>query len=375
VAWLAKFHYGPVMVLSVCVVWFASLRRWRAFLHLANPVGLVVAAAAVVVWPYLVLRQLPQAWAVWQTETVGRAVGELGREPVWFYLPEVFVQLAPWSLLLPLAAARSWRLAWGQAGVAVPSDEVRRERFLWVWFGTQFLVLSASAFKHHHYLMAALPAVALILGRTLAEVAAEFRDGRRVFSRRVAASWILAAVFAGGVAYAVVSRRWPHLGPPTLVMAVCLSVGTTVAAACLSRRQWTASVAAAGFTFVGCYVAVMGWIFPGRDSRLPVGRFADDVRREHPQDAVCVFGLKEVPVVYYLAEPVFRLEERDRLAERLRDDGRLVVVAEARLVGSLAELGTCRELATVTDHPDCPPSKEEPLALFELTRRVRVAER
>ena len=47
----------------------------------------------------------------------------------------------------------------------------RRERFLWVWFFTQFVILSASAFKHHHYLMAAMPALSVdpgpILGRPL----------------------------------------------------------------------------------------------------------------------------------------------------------------------------------------------------------------
>ena len=38
-AWLAKFHYGPAMVLGVIGVWFVVDRRWPKVWDVFNPAG------------------------------------------------------------------------------------------------------------------------------------------------------------------------------------------------------------------------------------------------------------------------------------------------------------------------------------------------
>ncbi len=356
-SWLAKFHYGPAMILSVCGVWFVSQRWWRSFWNLLNPLGLLVILAAVLIWPYLVLRQIPDAWEIWQAETVGRAIGQLGRQPVWFYLPQVVALMLPWSLLLPWMWPRSLqRLRQG--------DE--RERFLWIWFCVQFAILTASAFKHHHYLMAALPAVSLTLGRTLSEVVVELRSGQRQFWR----GWVVVNLVSGcaitAASSAVVGRKWPHLVLPTGVAMACLSVGLLAASVFFVQRRWRSGLVSVTAGFGVCYVLVMGWIFPSRDGRLADVRFAAELTEKSLPAPIRVYGLKEHPVVYYLPESAARVEEPNRLSEELESAGRLLVVTATSRTAELSRIGECRVVQHARHANDTAPAKGEPLALFEL---------
>ncbi|MDA1016626.1 MAG: glycosyltransferase family 39 protein, partial [Planctomycetota bacterium] len=69
---LAKFHFGLVMVGMPVVVFCLIHRRWNMLPAVINPVGWVLVALGVGLWPYLVLQVLPDAWSVSRTETIGR---------------------------------------------------------------------------------------------------------------------------------------------------------------------------------------------------------------------------------------------------------------------------------------------------------------
>ncbi|MFQ5731159.1 MAG: ArnT family glycosyltransferase [Planctomycetaceae bacterium] len=359
VSWLAKFHYGPAMVLSVSGVWLLSQRWFGSLRHLCNPAGLAILAAAAFVWPYLLLQQLPEAWRIWQSETVGRAVGRLGRQPVWFYVPQIVVQTLPWAPLLWIAVPESWRRAW--------KDADRRERFLWIWFGTQFAILSASAFKHHHYLMAALPALSLVMGRSLARLVKEFRTGERQLRRRDVVRLCAAFVGTAVAAPVILAHKWPYLLAPGVVAGACIGVGGVAGVCLLGRRRFSPAVLTAAVAALGCYVVVMGWIFPGRDRRVANVQFAESVNTDAGKQPVCVFGLKEHPVVYYLNPGTYRLEDERALATRLRKTGRLLVVTDVPKVAALSQVGTVRPLRTVSVGPNRPRPKRGPLTLLELT--------
>ncbi len=245
------------------------------------------------------LQQVPDAWDIWQTETVGRALGDLGREPVWYYLPEIVVQALPWSVLLWKAGRDSYRRAWKEGDT--------RERFLWVWFVTQFVILTASAFKHHHYLMAAMPAISLILGRTLAEVWTGIRNGSLVVTGKQI-GFLAGVVVAVGVAVAVgISLSWPDLTNNAIGLAACWIATGLLASYLLWQRCWTRYLGTMGLGLMVCYAILMSTVFPNRDSRLPQVAFAQDVRQTvRASQPICVYGLKEEPLVYYLDGPVFR---------------------------------------------------------------------
>ena len=330
-AWLAKFHYGPAMVLGVVAAWHLFDRRRPRFWEAFNPLGLIVLAACVVIWPWLLLQRVPEAWQIWQTETIGRALGDLGREPIWFYIPQVFVLALPWSFLLWPAARTSYRRAWREAD--------SRERFLWVWFGTQFLILTASAFKHHHYLMAVMPALSLILGRELVTIWSNLRQGNLIVKKSLA--FIIAGLFlaAGIGAAAGISHRWPHLHFAAVSLGICLASAGLIATLLLAARKWTPAAVTVGIGFVICSSIVTAVVFPNRDRRLPSVQFAANVRSEVPRgQPICLYGLKEDPLVYYLEGRVFRLESREELQAELEQAGSLNLITDEANLQQLANL-------------------------------------
>ncbi|MGL4464718.1 MAG: ArnT family glycosyltransferase, partial [Planctomycetia bacterium] len=79
---------------------------------------------------------------------VARAVGGsegLKGAPFWFYVPRLFIDAFPWTLLLPAALAAVWRQ---RDRLRSPDDPWRRTNlFLLCWIGSQFVFFSAVHFK------------------------------------------------------------------------------------------------------------------------------------------------------------------------------------------------------------------------------------
>jgi 4-amino-4-deoxy-L-arabinose transferase-like glycosyltransferase len=357
VSWLAKFHYGPIMILSVCVVHFVVQREYRALLGLVNPLGLLVLAACVIVWPWLVLDRVPAAWETWQSQTVGRVLGAKGHDPFWFFGPATLMEMLPWSPLLWLAIPESWRRAW--------RDGDRHERFLWVWFVTQFVLVTASANKHHHYIMAALPGLALVLGRTVADFLRNLHVAVATIGRR--AVWItsVACWLVAVAALIVIIQRWPYLSSVGVALAVVVGVSGPVAVLLLAKRRLMLALGTAGAIFVGCQVAIAGWLSPGRDSRLPIARFGREARLQVGDRAhVTVFGLGEHPVVYYVDPPVRRVESLDDMQAAIRSGQVTDVVTNEEGLQSLVRLWKSNRLLATRRYPDCPPLNGERLLLL-----------
>jgi 4-amino-4-deoxy-L-arabinose transferase-like glycosyltransferase len=349
-SWLAKFHYGPAMVLSVIAVWLLLDRRRPSVWDVLNPIGLSILAAAVVIWPWLLLQRLPEAWDIWRIETVGRALGHFGSHALWYYLPQVIIQSLPWSVLLWKAGRESFRRAW-QAG-----DQ--RERFLWVWFITQFVILSASAFKHHHYLMAALPALSLILGRQFALLWSNLRNGSvQITGKQIVG--LAGLVIAVGVAAAVgIAETWPNLAATGIAVAVCWIATGLFASYCLAKQFWTSYLGTMGLGLLACYAILMTMIFPHRDSRLPYVEFAQDVRREIPDgNLICVYGLKEDPLVYYLDVAAIRAESAGELRDQVAVQGSLLLITDEAHLRELAAAGyqVERKSGPQSETEDSPP--------------------
>lgn len=153
----------PGAVLAACVVLqrdFGLLRKlqWRAGLALF----LVIAA------PWFVLAQHANpefATFFFIHEHFNRFLTEshLRVRPWWYFLPVLAAGMLPWLTLLPQALIRGWR-------IEHPYAAFQPARFLLIWAIVIFAFFSASGSKLPSYILPVVPALALLIGRVLAEI-------------------------------------------------------------------------------------------------------------------------------------------------------------------------------------------------------------
>lgn len=385
ISWLAKFHYGTAMVLGPAVVYFVVQRRFRALWHLGNPFGLMLLIAAIVVWPYLLLQKVPGAWEVWKEQTVGRALGELGQQPFWFYFPHMLWLMLPWTPIALAAIPGSWRRAWKGRDAG--------ERFLWVWFLTNLAIVSASSNKIEHYINSALPMFSLLTGRWLASwlnreslfgphsaraVSGEHQQSamasacnpspRRIgFAVRLA---LMAGALSGtAVAAVLLINRWPYLAYPLIATLSILGIGACAIIWLGTQGRKVGTCYATLTTLLACYMGVMAWIVPGRDHRASATRFAREVRQQIAKhETVSAFRMDMTSVWFYLQEPLLRVEAPETLAEELQHAQRLLVVGYRPAIETYRRLGEVKLLKTQVPLPGEAPPKHEPLVLVEIRK-------
>jgi 4-amino-4-deoxy-L-arabinose transferase-like glycosyltransferase len=360
ISWLAKFHYGLAMVLAPCILYWLIQKQYRSLRNLANPLGLMIFATAVFVWPYLLLQQFPDAWDVWRRETVGRAVGELGYKPIWFYLPYILWLTLPWTPLALSAIPASWNRAWKRADA--------RERFLWVWFLTQLYIVSVSANKHEHYLMATLPMCSLLIGQRFAVMVQRVQDGKPLLTGRAALFWYVVAL-AGAVAVPIVTISRIHsLRIPCLMISVILGTGCPLTVWLIRNNKASSGGYVFLAVFLGCFITATGWIIPRQDHRVAATSFAKEIREELTSNIeICVYGMGQDGVVYYLNSPVRRTESLDSVRSQLSGREQLFVVTYQKNLRELAHVGHQKVIKRMPVFPDMAHPKHPPLVLLELT--------
>ncbi len=374
-AWMAKFHYGVAMILAPAITFYVLRGRYRQFLQMLNPVGLFLIAAAALIWPYLVMQQVPEAMELWKQETVGRATGELGYKPVWFYLPPILWMMLPWTPFALAAAPASLRRAWRPDSSKDRSfwkqlrDGDAREQFLWVWFFVSLCVVTVQANKHRHYIMSALPLFSLLAGQRFAELVEWSQAGRRLLKKRVAIPLTVACLALAIGTPIVLSQRDLNLPVvPSSVVAVIAGLGACVAVWLMVFQRNTLSACTAGLVFMGCLIGVHGWILRHSDHRMPFSDFAQILREGYSDDReILVYRMGYHSMMFYMEPPVTRIDTYKHLAERLQKDGSELVVAFEPNLAELKKLGNIRDLK-VLDLTDRGESLTEyPIHLVELT--------
>ena len=163
---LSKGLIGIVLPGAVLVIYSLlqrDVRHWKR-LHLRSGIPLMLLIAA----PWYVavsLKNLEFARFFFVHEHLERFLTDAhGRShPWWSYIPIVLVGALPWVGLLPGALARAWE----------PQDTVKSfqpRRFLVIWVAFIFLFFSVSHSKLPFYVLPIFPALALLIGKRLAEL-------------------------------------------------------------------------------------------------------------------------------------------------------------------------------------------------------------
>jgi 4-amino-4-deoxy-L-arabinose transferase-like glycosyltransferase len=173
---LAKGLAGLGMPLIVFLAYLAFTWNWRRLRRAQLLYGVLISllALAVVAVPWhhaMLIRHGAPFWNElfgdnhWRRMVIGRH-GDRGSFE--YFLRELGYGLLPWITLAP--AALGWAVMRGRrvtASSPVSPEEVRRQGIIWlgaIWFVSAYAIVSMSMTKFHHYVLPAIPGLAIVIG-------------------------------------------------------------------------------------------------------------------------------------------------------------------------------------------------------------------
>jgi 4-amino-4-deoxy-L-arabinose transferase-like glycosyltransferase len=223
-------------------------------------------------------------------------------QPWWYFLKYLWIDMAPWAFLLPLAVGARERDA----------AERAHTRIAWVWLIGTIVFFSLSASKRSAYLMPVAPAVALLA----AGVVERFFHGTLGTLRRRMVLVLLAVssltmLGAAWVGFGLRDRYSDHSAQLTAAsVALILSGGAIFVALGLRRRERSAPL---------CFLAVLvtlelglaGWLMPYANVFKSARAFAAETAVVAGDDTVSGYRLWiwRADYPYYLGHRIGRVED------------------------------------------------------------------
>jgi hypothetical protein len=299
---LGNLAKGPVPIPLVGVPLFfyvAIFRQWKKLPKLLPIVGVIVFLAIVLPWPLVIAHKVNWDLVVWKHHFVDRLFGKYasGNKSLYYYLPEMFMFIAPWVAFLPMAVAAPFYRVWDKKQPVM--------LFLWIWFVVGVAFLTVSGGKRQHYIMPIMPAMAILIGIFLEDMIFEpraFTAGqvKGILKAHLAAAFLLAA---GLVVYGV--GWWRQFLPAALVTACVIVAGAVVVGVLFVRNR---PGFACGCIFAGLAVVIMivfaGFINP-LDYNEPSRHFSTAVAQTvPPTDKLIAYRIVSGRFVHYFGRPV-----------------------------------------------------------------------
>jgi 4-amino-4-deoxy-L-arabinose transferase-like glycosyltransferase len=192
---LATLAKGPAAIIlsgGAVLLWAAFTKRWRDALRCLHPVAVASFCLTALPWYILCARRNPDFFRVFIIEhNFNRFLTPQFQhvQPVWFYFPILLIAFLPWSLAL------FWSLLLGSLRY-LPLRRLSSLTLLllgWSLFSLLFFSLSKS--KLPGYILPAIPAIGLLLARSVAYLV---RQDEKSF-RWLLISFSLLSAVTGGV--------------------------------------------------------------------------------------------------------------------------------------------------------------------------------
>jgi 4-amino-4-deoxy-L-arabinose transferase-like glycosyltransferase len=293
----------PGLAFGLYLVLRRELGRVR---EMMLPAGLVIVSAIVVPWYAALYRA--HGWTYIRSflisENVERFTSGVGvqmyRGP-WFYLPVVFSDSLPWSLLLPLAAVLAWRSrSPAHRGVG---EGGRLETLLWCWIAAIAGFFSFSAGKQDLYIFPIVPAVAALGGLAIARGLAGER--RTFLIVTLAAGGALLAVAGGGVLYLFQAAGRVYALESAVLVGMIALVGGLATLLCGVLRRPAAAARALLAAIIALNWAFVVRVLPEFERYKPVPGFSQVLAaRLQPGDTIAHYQVSLPSMVYYLRRHV-----------------------------------------------------------------------
>jgi 4-amino-4-deoxy-L-arabinose transferase-like glycosyltransferase len=232
---------------ALALAGFIVLRRdWRGIVRHALIPGAALALVPAALWAGALWRGLGPAAArdfVWVNNVLRFTGGaQRGHEnPVYYYLPTLLLDFAPWSLLLPFALAAAWAAMRRRGNLSL--------MYLIVWFALPLALLSLASTKRGIYLLPIYPAAALLIGWWLADEGPRADEPRPVpLARRIAGTLLLGGtiVLAAVLLAALLVARPGAVAAPAVLVLLVFAAGLAAFRALRSGRTGRLGFTTAG---------------------------------------------------------------------------------------------------------------------------------
>lgn len=335
---LANLAKGPAPLAYVLIPIFfyvAISRQWKVLIRLLPVAGPIIFLVIVLPWPLAIANRVNWDITIWKREFFDRLYGdyEPGHFPIYYYLVMMFKYITPWVAFLPMALSAHFFRVWGKAQPLM--------RFLWLWFVADMVFLTVDVCKRQHYILPLMPAMAILIGILLEDMAFARKAYTQKFARSVLKGHIIAIIAGavGGSVYLAIARpqfRGHIFGiivgdvvEPAYVatsraqfltfavaLGIVMIVATLTVAILFSRGK---PAAACGAIFAGIIVWVM--IFnAGFSTVLDVDRYTRDFAKKVagivlPPDKLVAYGAVSSRFVQYFGKVVPEIQDKSLLYE------------------------------------------------------------
>jgi 4-amino-4-deoxy-L-arabinose transferase-like glycosyltransferase len=340
-AGLAVLAKGPVGVLipaGIALTVLALDRELGSFRRFAPWAGPAVFAAILGSWIVFATVSGHGEYSVWgafEKHVLNRAIhGMHHKQPPWYYLTVLPVQLLPWSALVPGALVLAWR-----------SRGNANDRFLLVHAIFVCVFFSIWTEKRDLYVLPAYPAFALLISRLLvaADDSASELDKRWTSIPFVMTGALL--LLTSAALPLAIRRAVPALGVPWLAPTVALAGAglATLVAARISRPTATARALAIGMGAV--YLAAVTFVYPRFDAIKSARALGERLREivgpataHRDQVAACGLGNVVQGIAFYSDGVYARVvDDRDAIATQLAGSRTAYAVIDSKNFEKLPE--------------------------------------
>ena len=164
---LSKGLIGLVLPAAALVIYSVLQRDLTPWKRLNLVTGLLLFLLVTAPWFILVMKANPEFFErffIYEHYT-RFSTKDLGRYQPWYYfIPILLAGMLPWTVLMFDTLLRTWK------GAAYIGKAFNPERFLLIWVVFIYVFFSVSGSKLPSYLLPMFPALALLMGKRLAEI-------------------------------------------------------------------------------------------------------------------------------------------------------------------------------------------------------------
>ncbi|MEJ2644994.1 MAG: glycosyltransferase family 39 protein [Gammaproteobacteria bacterium] len=313
-ATLTKGLIGIALPGLVILVWMALLNEWRLLRSIYLPSGLLIYLVVATPWHVLVSianPEFPYFYFIQQQFLRYLTMSAHRYQPDWFFIPILLLGMVPWTVFMFQAVWKGLPESWGRR------KEHKETLFLVLWAVLIFVFFSLSKSKLVPYILPIFPALALLIGRWLAQqpAAGAVRRPLAVLALLGLAGAVAIAMLPNGLARSHSALEFNRMVGTSQIylMAVVLAVASIVPYLLARRARLDVALVSMAVLFGGFHT-VVGHALTGLDPKWSVRAMAEMIKPElKPDDAVVTYNtyFQELPV--YLQRRVIIVNWKNEL--------------------------------------------------------------